>query len=98
MQSADSIRKKSLKAVLSSESTADLNIYGDLKAFSDLDLDDIAVAAAALCRTPIALVSILDGDGSGFPQGSVRISLPGRGITQDARWLLNVGLQSSSPI
>lgn len=79
MQSADSIQKKSLKTVLSSDSTAGLNVYGDLKAFSDLDLDDIAVAAAALCRTPIALVSILDGDrlwfaarvGTDQPSGSL---------------------------
>lgn len=34
--------------------------YGDLHAFSNPDLDDIAVAAAALCRTPIALISLLD--------------------------------------
>lgn len=39
-----------------------VNAYGDLSAFSDADLNDIAVAAAALCQTPIALVSILDQD------------------------------------
>lgn len=37
-----------------------VNPYGDLAAFSDPDLNDIAVAAAALCQTPIALISILD--------------------------------------
>ena len=42
--------------------SAGLGAYGDLEAFSDLDLDDLAIAAASLCRTPIALVSILDGD------------------------------------
>lgn len=62
MQSTGSIQQKHLKTVLSSDASADLNAYGDLQAFSDLDLDDIAVAAAALCRTPIALVSILDGE------------------------------------
>lgn len=62
MQSTDSIQKKNLKTVLPSDVPADPTAYGDLQAFSDLDLDDIAVAAAALCRAPIALVSILDGD------------------------------------
>ena len=46
---------------------AGLDIDGDLEAFSDLDLDDIAVSAASLCRAPIALVSILDGDHLWFP-------------------------------
>lgn len=69
MPSMDPAPKASVKTVVSpdappfpAERPADLNMYGDLKAFSDLDLDDIAVAAAAVCRTPIALVSILDGD------------------------------------
>lgn len=62
MQSTDSIQKKNLKTVLPSDVPTDPTAYGDLQAFSDLDLDDIAVAAAALCRAPIALVSILDGD------------------------------------
>ncbi|MEN3166843.1 GAF domain-containing protein [Gluconobacter sp. OJB] len=44
-----------------------LDIDRGLEAFSDLDLDDIAVSAAALCRAPIALVSILDGDHLWFP-------------------------------
>ncbi|GEB41311.1 GAF domain-containing protein [Gluconobacter sphaericus] len=69
MPSMDPASKAPVKTVVSpdalrlpAERPDDLNMYGDLRAFSDLDLDDIAVAAAAVCRTPIALVSILDGD------------------------------------
>ncbi|GBQ93150.1 hypothetical protein GCM10007866_02040 [Gluconobacter albidus] len=66
MKDRDPVQEAYLETVSSSAAppgrAAGPGVYGDLEAFSDLDLDDLAIAAAALCRTPIALVSILDGD------------------------------------
>ncbi|GBR70190.1 HWE histidine kinase domain-containing protein [Gluconobacter kanchanaburiensis] len=83
--------------------SADPAAYGDLQAFSDLDLDDIAAAAAALCRTPVALISILDGDQLWFParvgtdQAQGPLAHSGCAVVIDRRAPVVIGDMTANP-